>query len=298
MATLEEIQQAEVTQLSVRQRVEAFYKGTDAISKFAEEVMIPVLRGQLNLNDQEQAVTGVYYRMYLWILSLIAMNSRVHFQGAAAAARTLFELLLDEKLLVSDTTGSMIGKFHAFPEVDRFHVAKTIVDYNDTHQASSIEDTHQRQLVNTQGKEKAIDQQILQHWGTTRAGSPHRPRHWSGLTVKARSQQLGSVYEELYIESYPLLSWSVHSGSGSYSGLDEAAIESCFGHSHSIAQRCFLEATELTAELMHIKDAVEGFKDILENLRVTPGKVIVAEQARIIDEARQKSGSQGRIIVS
>ena len=123
MATLEEIQQAEVTQLSVRQRVEAIYKGTDAISKFAEDVLVPVLRGQLNLNNQENAVTGVYFRMCLWIRSLVAMNSRVHFQGAAAAARTLFELLLDIKLLVSDATGSMTDQFHAFPEVVRFRVA-------------------------------------------------------------------------------------------------------------------------------------------------------------------------------
>jgi hypothetical protein len=45
MATLEEILQAEVGQLSVRQHVEAFYKGTDAIRHFAQGVMIPVLQG-------------------------------------------------------------------------------------------------------------------------------------------------------------------------------------------------------------------------------------------------------------
>ena len=191
MATLEEIQQAEVTQLSVRQRVEAIYKGTDAISKFAEDVLVPVLRGQLNLNNQENAVTGVYFRMCLWIRSLVAMNSRVHFQGAAAAARTLFELLLDIKLLVSDATGSMTDQFHAFPEVDRFRVAKAVVDYNDTHQGSSIADTDQRQLVNTQGKEQAINQLRSRHWGTTRKGNPRRPSHWSGLTVKDRAEKLG-----------------------------------------------------------------------------------------------------------
>src|SRR3989304_8438376 len=196
MATFEEIQQAEVGQLSVRQRVEAFYKGTDAIRHFAQDVMIPVLQGQLGLNDQERAVTGTYYRMYLWIQSLVAMNSRVHFQGAAAASRTLFELLLDGKLLAEDADGTMTGRFHAFPEMDRFRVAKAVVEYNDSHTGSTIEDTHQRSLVNTRGKEQSVDQLSTKHWGT------QRPMHWSGLRVKARARQLGTTYEELYVESY------------------------------------------------------------------------------------------------
>jgi hypothetical protein len=249
------------------------------------------------LNDHERAVTGTYYRMYLWIQSLGAMNSRVHFQGAAAASRTLFELLLDGKLLAEDADGTMTGRFHAFPEMGRFRVAKAVVEYNDSHTGSTIEDTHQRSLVNTQGKEQSVDQLSTKHWGTNKKGNPQRPRHWSGLRVNARARRLGPTYEELYVESYPLLSWSVHAGSGNYAGLDENAIESCFALSHSIAQRCFLEATALTAQLMHINEAVEGFSDILEDLRLTPGKVIVEEQARIIDEARQKSGSQGNIVV-
>ena len=297
MATLKEIQQAEVSKLSVAKRVEAFYKGTDAIQHFAKEVMIPVLKGQVDLNDQERAVTGTYYRMYLWIQSLVSMNYWVHFQGAASGARCLFELLLDVKLLVQDSNGIMTARFHAFPEFDRFRVASQVVDYNDAHSNSSIKDQHQRKLINTPGKNQAIDQLAKQHWGTTKAGNPQRPSHWSGMNIRQRAIHLGSKYEEFYIESYPLMSWSVHAGSGSYTNLDEDALTSCFGLSHRIAQRCFLEATELTATAMHIKEAVQGFNDILQDVRHTPGKVIVEEQAQIINEAREKAkGNLGNII--
>ncbi len=295
MATLEEIQKAEVTDLSVRQRVEAFYKGTDAIRHFAAEVMIPVLRGQLNLNDHESAVTGNYYRMHLWILSLVAMNSRVHFQGAASAARSLFELLLDVKLLERDSDGSMTAKFQAFPDLDRFRVANQVVKYNDAHCDSNIQDTLQRDSIQAPGKKQAIDQLARQHWGTTKAGNPKRPNHWSGMNVRERATHLGNKYEELYVEAYPLMSWFVHAGSACYRGLDEHALESCFGICHSIAQRCFLEATELTAAIMHITEAVEGFNDILEDLRLTPGKVIVKEQAQMIDQAREKAKTNQNI---
>ncbi|OPY82515.1 MAG: hypothetical protein A4E65_00815 [Syntrophorhabdus sp. PtaU1.Bin153] len=294
MATLKEIQEAEVEELPVRTRVEAFFKGTDAIRLFAEEVMIPVLQGQLRLNDHERAVTGTYYRMYLYVQSLVKLNSRIHFQAAASAARTTFELLLDLKLLAEDTADSMpmTEKFHAFTEMDRFRVATQVVEYKNANPGSKIEDVHQRSLATKQGKQEAIDLLARKNWGNTKAGKPQKPKHWSGFNVKERAVRFGSKYEELYIESYPLLSWSVHAGPGSYAGLDENEIELCFGLSHSISQRCFLEATAITAEIMRINHAVEGFNDILESLRLVPGRVIVKEQARIIDEERIKNSSK------
>jgi Family of unknown function (DUF5677) len=296
MATLKEIQQAEIGQLSVSQRVEAFFKGTDAVRLFAHDVMIPVLCGQLNLNDRELAVIGIYYRMYLRIQSLVALNSSRHFQTAASETRALFELLLDLKLLAGDSDGSMTAKFHAFTEVDRFRVAKQIVDYNAKHPGSGIDDTHQRNLVTKQGKQQAIDRLASTHWGKTKAGNPQRPNHWSGLTMKERAAKCGSAYEELYIESYPFLNWSVHAGSVNYAGLDKNSIESCFGLCHNIAQRCFLDATAITARIVGVEQAVERFDDILETLRRTPGMVLVEELARITDGARAKSAG-GNIVV-
>jgi len=288
MATLEEIQKTEIN-LKASQVVEAFYKGTDAIKQFAEKRIIPLLKGQLRLDEHEQAVTGTYYRMYLSILALVALNRPLYFQTAASESRRLFELLLDLKLLSDDTDGQLTAKFHAFTEVDRFRVAKQVVEYNDSHGKSKIDDTCHRKLFNTLDKEQKISQLIITHWGNTNQGRPRRPNHWSGLNVKERAEKLGHVYEELYIESYPLMSWSVHAGSGNYAGLDKDSLESTLGLSHRIAQNCFLEATILTAKSMKIEQVIEGFSGILEDLRLTPEKVLVEEKIRIIDEAKKKS---------
>jgi hypothetical protein len=94
MVTFDELEKADVSDLPVRMRIEAFYKGTDALSQFTESKMIPILKGQINLSYKEKAIVGTYYRMYGSVRSLVAMNRRIHFQGAAAAARSLFELLL------------------------------------------------------------------------------------------------------------------------------------------------------------------------------------------------------------
>jgi hypothetical protein len=53
--------------------------------------------------------------------------------------------------------------------------------------------------------------------------------------------------------------------------------------------QAFLEATIITAKLIKIEQAVQGFNAILEDLKLTPGKVLVAEKIRVIEEARLKS---------
>jgi len=117
MITYSELEKADVSDLPIRKRVGAFYKGTDAIAKFVEKELIEILRSQLNLNDKEKAIIGTYLRMYAYLRSMVAMNHRIHFQGAASATRSLFELLLDMKMIAEDNSGELINKFHAFPKV-------------------------------------------------------------------------------------------------------------------------------------------------------------------------------------
>lgn len=289
MVTFEEIEEADVADLPTRTRVEAFYKGTDAISKFAESVMIPLLKGQISLNDKEKAIVGTYYRMYAWIRSIIAMNSRIHFQGAAAAARSLFELFLDIKALATDKTGELVGRFHAFPEIEKFRVAESLVSFCNYHpNDTKLDDSHQRIFINKPGRPQNLDQTIIQYWGKRR-GKPNRPRHWTGKDVRERARDLGVGYEEMYVQAYPLLSWYIHSGSTGYAGLNAQAIEACFGISHSIAQKVFLEATVICSQEMKISLGVNWFHKAIADLRLTPGKVLVEEQIKFFEEAKSKS---------
>ncbi len=169
MITFDELEKAGVSDLPTRTRVEAFYKGTDALAQFAESEMIPILKGQISLSDRGKAIVYTYYRMYAWVRSMVAMNGRIHFQGAAAAARSLFELLLDIKMLATDKTGELVNRFHAFPKIERFRVAKNIVSFcNDHPNDTKIDDSHQRAFINEPGKQQAIDQAIVSHWGTTK----------------------------------------------------------------------------------------------------------------------------------
>ncbi len=286
MVSLEEIQNAEITDLPVRKRIEAFYKGTHAVTKFAEAVMLPVLKGQFNLNDKEKAIVGTYYRMYLWINSMVVMNSRIHFQGAASAARSLFELLLDIKILAADKTGEMVDKFHAFPTIEKFRVADNLISFCDRYKGkTNLDDSRQRSFINKPGKKQNIEQIIIKNWGENKKGKPNRPDHWTGKKIPERAHAVGFEYEELYVDVYHLLSWHIHAGSTGYAGWDEYAIESSFGHSHGIAQRVFLDATITCAKEMKISSAVEKFYRIIEDLRLIPGRVLIKEQIELLEKA-------------
>ncbi len=290
MITFDELEKAEVSDLSVKTRAEAFYKGTDAISKFAEKVMVPFLKGQFGLNNKERAIVDTYCRMYAWIRSMVTMNSCIHFQGAAAATRSLFELLLDIKMLANDETGEFIKKFHAFPDTDKFNRAEKIVSFCDEHRNDTqINDSIQRTFVNNVSRKQKNEKTILRYRGKNKKGDPKRPKHWTGENVRERACSLGLKYEELYVEIYSLLSWYIHSGSTGYVGLKEKDIENCFGYCHGLAQRMFIEATVICAKEMKLDVAVEWFYKAIENLRLTPGKVLVEEQIKFLEEKARAS---------
>ncbi len=55
---MEELAIADIFELPLRTRIEPFFKGTSAIADFTKSVMIPILRGQVKLNDKEKAIVG------------------------------------------------------------------------------------------------------------------------------------------------------------------------------------------------------------------------------------------------
>jgi hypothetical protein len=191
MVSLEDLSNAPSSNLSTSAMVESFYKGTNSIQYFAESVMIPLLNGQQKLNDKENALVGTYYRMYAWLRSLLALNGPVHFQGAASAARSLFELLLDIKLLQTDQTGDLVGRFDAFPEVEKYRSAQKLVSYSDAHPTTTLDCSRQRSFVDGPSKYSSIEATIVKHWGRTKNGKPNWPDHWSGKNVFDRAHDLG-----------------------------------------------------------------------------------------------------------
>ena len=271
-------------ELPISDVVEALFQGTDSIRHFVVTIMEPILKGQLNLNDRQTAIVGTYYRIIGWLKAIGELNSLPHYQAVSSGARSLFELLLDIKLIQSDSTGDSVGKFHSFPEVEKYRVARNLVDYCDSTNNKEIECSNQRKFINEHFTESEIKSIVIKHWGTTKAGNPKWPNHWSGLKVADRARKLGPNYEALYIEFYSFLSWHIHSGSTGYAGIKSEGLEIAFGVMHNTIQKVVLDATLICAEVMQIDkidNLVGDFKSTIENLRDTTNRILIEKYSKL-----------------
>jgi hypothetical protein len=281
--------------LPLASQVEAFFQGTDSIRQFVVSVMEPVLFGQLGLDDRQTAIVGTYYRIVAWLKALGELNSLSHYQAVASGARSLFELLLDLKLIQSDSNGEWVKKFHAFPEIEKYRAAEKLVSYCDRTSGTKLDCTNQRKFIDGADKEAAIESLIRQHWGTTRDGEPRWPHNWSGLSAAQRAKKLGPEYDELYIEFYPFLSWHIHSGSTGYAGLKPETLEAGFGLMHSMIQRVVLEATETCAEEMKIDkidNLAKPFKPTIEDLRNSTDQILLQKHAEFLKQQSRTNQPQ------
>lgn len=265
---------------STRTLAEAFFKTTDALTFFSEKVVKPQLDGLLGKSERDLAIVGTYYRMYGWMRSLLAMNERAHFQGAASAARSLFELKLDIELLFADQNGMLVKRYHAFPNAEKFRSASMLVAFAESHRASSIDldvTTHKR-FVDQASHE--IETILLDNWGmSVRKFEKRGLGHWSGMSVKNRARTVDSEQgttsnEQLYLEAYPLLSWYIHSGSTGTAGMGEQAIEALYGWAHSISHESIIRATQLCGKEYRLDLAVNGFNELLEEARLTGARFL------------------------
>lgn len=267
----------------LKRKTEAFISGTATAAQFADDMIIGVLRGQMGLSLREQAVTGTYYRMYAWIKTLAVLHDTVHYQAVASGARTLFELLLDLKILVEDTTGEELQRFHAFPEIEKFRVATQVTQFREANPTlADVDPVPMRAFLADPARIKKIETSHEVNYGRDRNGDLRRVRHWTGKHADQRAREAGKQYEIWYVELYSGLSWHMHSGSVGYAGLSDDGMHALFGLAHRHIQLFFLQGTVLCAREMKLTKAIDNFFDLIERLETLPGEIMVREQLEFI----------------
>ena len=108
------LKELDIETVPFSKKIEAFYEGTSAAKNLAQQVMIPQLMALIKPSRKEVIIKGLYFRMYGWMHSLVCLKETIHFQAAASATRSIFELLLDIKLIIDDKPKDAIQKFDAF----------------------------------------------------------------------------------------------------------------------------------------------------------------------------------------
>lgn len=287
MTKSDELNIAELARSATYIQAQAFCRGTKAWAEFAEAKMVPLLGGLLTLNNKERAVVGTYYRMYLWMRSLADLKSVVHFQAAAAGARTTFELLLDMKLVAVDETGQSVERFHAFSEIEKYRVAKKHVEFCEANPTTKKYGFSQRQkYVQASGREQRVLRTVVRLWGTNRKGKPNWPKHWTGKDIPGRLRGLPLEYREFYHWLYPVLSWYIHAGSTAYVGFSTEGLEAALGISHSVAQEMFHEASLICATETKLITAAEWLRESFDELKGAPLRGLTPKQVKILKKVK------------
>lgn len=288
--TLKNLKNIDIENIPFKKRIEAFYEGTHAAADLAEQVMIPQLRALIKPSRKERAIIGLYYRMYTWMRSLVSLNDTIHFQATASATRSIFELLLDIKLLIDDNPENSIDKFEAFIQVEKFRVAKKYVDFKGKNPGLKYtSDLTKEKLVSKPGEESRIHKLIELIWGKNEKGKPKKIEHWSGWNIDRRAKEAGKDYEFFYHESFALLSWYMHSGLVGFKGVTKEGLEVVFGYSHMLAAPMFRDATLLVARELKLIQAIPQLGDWIKEAKLAVGKVIIEEHFKNLENKNLSS---------
>lgn len=164
-------------------------------------------------------------------MALAKLDSPDHFQAVLNAARSVYELTLDLRILEMHGNDEpvLIEKFLALATVARYDAAKKLVEEVDRLPAGSDKpDVEARGRDVDDSEKKELYRHLLdKYW------NGKMPQHWTGLSIPDRIRKyLGTENLVSYRDWYAGLCWHVHSGSAGIAGLEMDALlfESCYGH--------------------------------------------------------------------
>ncbi len=260
--------------------LKAFYSGCKICTDFSQKVMIPALAGVLKPSQKEEILIGIYRSIHCWMKAISLLNHPVYFQTVATAARSIFELVLDIKLIVDDQIENGLKKFKEFPKIEKYRIINEFAKFQrDNPDIRCNVSSKRMEIVADKNKEKEIDI-LAKLWGKQRKDI----RHWSDLGVRKRAEKAGKEYERFYYELFALLSLYVHSGLAGTINMSDEGLKAVYGNSTRIIHDMFLTAVSIIAKEFGFDKAMPKFDEWIKKLDLVPGEVILKEKEKYIKD--------------
>jgi len=227
---------------------QAIIDTTKALAAFGRDDVSARIIGAIQKNDREQAFALAHYRMTLWMESIVACNDVKHFQVVCAAARSLFEHLLDVTLLAKRRADD-VDRFWQFTLVKRHDLCSKLWDLLKRERKTLDRGDCQREIrfATNRTRKKKVAATRLRFW-PNRKGKGANPPHWSGLNNAALARRCGPKIEKLYRQEYGKLSLYLHPGAAGFDGIKPESYESLFILSAQFAGVCYVEGTQIVCD--------------------------------------------------
>lgn len=278
--SIADVERADGVQVTPRLYANATFEGIKALRAFSEAHLRGVLQGLLATTEREQAVLRLYYRLAAYLATVYRLDSPIHFQSIAGAARSIFELALDLALIHADTTTESITRLNAFTRVERYRVAKRLVDfYANRPVPPDFNITEQSQVCADAAETAAVEGLITQFW------DHGWPTHWSRFgDARSRAAHVGARWEERYVRHYSILSWQIHSSVVGVAGLAQELFDVFVADAHRLARDSALDAYDIVGQELHLAHAMDQWAATLEFLRNVSGMALVELRLQALGE--------------
>jgi hypothetical protein len=245
-----------------------------------------IMQGLLNRKPREQAILDLFYRAMCYLASIRRLNAPVHVQAIASSARSLFELGLDMALFSQDQTEDPLGRIVAFTRVERYRVAKKIVEFYADRPAPSDLDLAEKQAwVADVVEAAAVEALVQQYWGRNRKRKLNWPKHWSAFPeIRGRAQHVGGPWEERYVQHYYMLSWCMHAGLTGVANLPKELFDVFASQAHQLSNDVILDCYRIVGVELQLALAVPEWTDRLSFLENIRGMALVDGRLQALGE--------------
>jgi hypothetical protein len=264
---------------------QACYAGVAHIFNFQKIHVMPILQTTFTLtkSERDKAIIGTYYRIHGWLETVTLLNRPSAFQGVGSAAKSLFELAVDLKLLLDDKSDKAAKQYFSFAVIDRHKSAQRALDFyarNNIEPEMYTRDSIQNAVL-PDGAIKAI---LNQNWPGLALQAVN---HWSAKNkFPGRLDGFGPEFERLYYEIYATMNWFDHAGPTCWTGKNFSAIHSGL----QMAYLCVIRLMTLILTMMrpefHFDKVVQSYALHLKELSMKPYEIMVQELEKMEKDSK------------
>ena len=168
-------------------------------------------------NNKDWALLNCFDRLYLYVGSLIKLDTPEDFQAVASISRSIFELYIDLRLILNDKFERGSEKYRSYQDCRLMYDIQHLRKYRgqetfENEHEALVERLKQYQSMN-------LGQKVKDLWGESNC-----PEHWSGTaSIWKRIELLEEYFYEKLIRFAIILygygSRAIHSGSMNLSAI-------------------------------------------------------------------------------
>ena len=282
----DDVVRAQSVPVTPRLVANARFEGVRAALNYWVFHLKAVMQGLVGPKPRERAVLGLFYRAMGYVSSIRRLNHPMHVQAIAASARSLLELGLDMALFSQDQTNDSVDRIVAFTRVERYRVAKKLVDfYAGRPVPADLSLSQQQATVADVVETAAVEALVQQYWGRNRTRKVKWPKHWSTFPeIRGRAEHVGGPWEERYVQQYYMFSWHIHSGLVGVADLPKEAFEIVASQAYGLSTDVILDCYRIVGVELKLDSAIAKWTEHLSFLGHITGMALVDARLQALGE--------------